>query len=163
MEIRTAQPGDLPALLAIYNYEVTHGTATFDLAEKTLAERKLWFDAHNRENHPLICACAGGEILGYASLSPYREKEAYAGTVELSLYVAPDHRGKGVGKALMTAILALAREDKRTHSVISVITEGNAASMHLHEVFGFTFTGALREVGYKFGRYLGIANYELLV
>ena len=163
MEIRIAQPDDLPALLDIYNYEVTHGTATFDLTEKSLAERKVWFDAHNRDNHPLLTACEGSEVLGYASLSPYREKEAYAGTVELSVYVAAAHRGKGVGRALTAAILALAREDERTHCVVSVITEGNEASVHLHESFGFTLSGVLHEVGYKFGKYLDILNYELLV
>lgn len=163
MEIRTALPSDLPEMLEIYNYEVKNGTATFDLTEKTLEERKIWFDAHNRENHPLLVACEGVRVLGYASLSPYREKQAYAGTVELSVYVAPACRGRGVGTALMQAILALAKEDRRTHTVISVITQGNAQSVRLHERFGFSYSGTLHEVGYKFGKYLDVENYELKV
>ena len=87
MEIRKAQEADLPALLDIYNYEVEHGTATFDLHPKTLEERREWFDQHPGGRHILLSAVEDGRAVGYASLSPYREKEAYAATVELSIYV----------------------------------------------------------------------------
>lgn len=102
-------------------------------------------------------------VVGYASLSPYREKEAYASTVELSIYIHQDYRRRGIATALMRAILELAKEDGRTHLVVSVITSGNEASARLHERFGFTFCGTMRDVGMKFGVYQAIDNYTLVV
>lgn len=163
MKLRMAQQADLPRLLEIYNYEVCNGTATFDIHPQTLEQRQVWFDAHNVENHPLYVAEQDGVVTGYASLSAYREKEAYAATVELSIYVAPEYRKQGIASALMEFILQKAREDARTHNVVSVITAGNEASVRLHRRFGFTFCGTIPEVGCKFGRLLGIDNYSLIV
>jgi len=163
MRIRTAYQADLPALLDIYNYEVVNGTSTLDLHPRTMEERQVWFDEHNVDNHPLIAAEENGTVIGYATLSAYRVKEAYRSTVELSIYVHPAHRKKGVASALMEAILTLAREDERTHMVVSVITSGNEASTALHRKFGFTHGGTIPEVGMKFGRYLDIDNYFLKV
>lgn len=163
LTIRPAALRDLEALTAIYNYEVEHGVATLDLTPRTLAERRVWLDAHNVDNHPLLVAEADGVIVGYASLSSYRPKEAYRTTVELSVYIAPDRRGQGVAAALMTELLALARQDPDTRAVVSVITSGNEASRHLHEKFGFTFCGTVPDVAFKFGRSLGIDHYRLSV
>lgn len=161
--IRTAQESDLPALLDIYNYEIANTTATFDMKERTLEERRGWFDAHNVENHPLIVGEICGQVVGYASLSPYRLLEAYRETVELSVYVDRRFRGRGIGKKLMQAILDDARSRKDVHCVVSVITATNETSIRLHEQFGFRFCGAIHEVGQKFGKRLDIVNYELLV
>lgn len=161
--IRIAQREDVPTLLDIYNYEVEYGVATFDLQPKTLEQRMKWFEEHNVNHHPLIVAEVDGVVAGYASLSSYREKEAYQSTVELSVYVAPDYRGQGVATALMEAILKLAKEDDTIHTVVSVITGGNEASVKLHGKFGFTFCGRMKEVGMKFGRLLDIDNYQLFV
>ena len=163
MRIRIAREEDLPALLAIYNYEVRHGVATFDTEEATLPGRRAWLLAHNRDNHPLFVAEEGGAVLGYVSLSVFSAKPAYDGTVELSLYVAPDARGRGVGGALLEHIISWARQDARTHALISIITAENAVSRHLHERLGFRLCGTLHEVGWKFGRWLDVAYYELKV
>ena len=163
MEIRVARREDLQQLLDIYNYEVVHGVATLDLQPKSLEEWGQWFDAHNIKNHPLLVAEQAGRVAGYASLSPYRSKEAYRSTVELSIYIGPDFRHQGVATALMEAILRGARQDPETHTVVSVITDGNEASRKLHEKFGFTYCGAIREVGMKFGAYQDILNFSLIV
>ena len=163
MRIRKALLTDLPEMLDIYNYEVTNGTATFDLNKQTLEQRKVWFEAHNIENHPLYVADEDGTVAGYVSLSAYREKEAYRSTVELSVYIHPNYRGKGFATKLMQFILDEAHRDESIHTVVSVITSGNEASIKLHEKFGFTFGGTLKEVGIKFGRYLDIDNYYLPV
>lgn len=163
LTIRPAALRDLEALTAIYNYEVEHGVATLDLTPRTLAERRVWLDAHNVDNHPLLVAEVDGVVVGYASLSSYRPKDAYRTTVELSVYIAPDRRGQGVAAALMTELLALARQDPDTHAVVSVITSGNEASRRLHEKFGFTFCGTVPDVAFKFGRSLGIDHYRLSV
>lgn len=161
--IRKAETQDIPALLEIYNYEVKNGVATLDINEKTQAQWTEWFLRHNIKNHPLIVLEENGVIKGYASLSSYREKEAYSSTVELSIYVHPRFRGQGAGTALMNEILNMAREDKTVHTVVSVITSGNAASERLHDKFGFSFCGKIKEAGIKFGEFVDISNYQLIV
>ena len=163
MRIRKAEQKDLVALLDIYNYEVINGVSTLDLNPRTLAERQIWFDQHNVENHPLYVAEIDGRIAGYSSLSSYREKEAYKSTVELSIYISPDYRKRGIATALMEFILEEAKADARTHSVVSVITAGNEASCKLHEKFGFTFCGTVPQVGMKFGKFQDIVTYSLIV
>lgn len=163
MLIRQATRADVPAMAEIYNDEVLSGVATLDLHPRTLQDRVEWFEAHNVDNHPLIVAEEEGEVAGYASLSPYREKEAYRSTVELSIYVSRAHRRKGVATRLMQEILDQAKQDARTHLVVSVITAGNQASVSLHARFGFAYCGTIHEVGEKFGRLLDIENYELKV
>ncbi|MCR5640662.1 MAG: GNAT family N-acetyltransferase [Lachnospiraceae bacterium] len=163
MEIRKANVNDLPEMLDIYNYEVEHSTVTFSLAPRGMEEGKHWLFEHNIRNHPMIVAEEDGVILGYASLSGYREHEAYDSTVELGVYVHRDHRREGIGKALMEHIIRMAKEDEKTHVIISVITADNQPSISLHEKFGFTCSGILHECGFKFGAYHGVANYEMIV
>lgn len=163
MVIREARIKDLEQILEIYNYEVVNGVATLDLKPKTLADWKVWFYQHNVDNHPLYVAEEDKQILGYVSLSTYREKEAYKTTVELSVYVRAENRGQGVASALMEFILQVAREREDTHVVVSVITSGNKASRRLHQKFGFECCGVIREVGMKHGAYQDIENYQLVV
>lgn len=163
MIIRTARPEDLEELLAIYNYEVEYGTATFDLNPKTMEEREVWFYQHNIKNHPLIVAEYEGSVAGYASLSSYREKEAYEKTVELSVYIAPFFRRRGIARKLLEVILDRARQDENIHTIISVITGGNEASIKLHDEFGFTYCGTMKAVGEKFGKLLDIVNYQIIL
>ena len=163
MTIRKAERKDIEALLYIYNHEVVKGVSTLDINPRTIEQWTEWFECHNIKNHPLIVCEDEGVITGYASLSSYRAKEAYASTVELSIYVHPEYRGKGVGSVLMGEIIAMAKADETVHTVVSVITSGNAASERLHNKFGFIFSGIIKEVGVKFGKYLDISNYYLIV
>ena len=163
MHIRKAQEKDLPALLEIYNYEVENGCATLDITPRTMEEWQAWYRAHNVDNHPLYVCIVDGKAVGYASLSQYRVKEAYKATVELSIYISPHHRRKGLATAMMEFIINEAKADPGIHCVVSVITSGNEASCALHAKFGFEFCGTIREVGRKFGEYIGIDNYCLIV
>ena len=163
MTIRKAERKDIETLLEIYNHEVLHGVSTLDINAKTTDQWTVWFENHNIKNHPLIVCEDQGIIVGYSTLSSYREKEAYASTVELSIYVHPEHRGRGIGSVLMSEIIAMAKADETVHTVVSVITSGNAASEKLHSKFGFAFSGTIKEVGMKFGEYLDISNYYLIV
>lgn len=163
LTIRKARQEDLPSLLAIYNYEIENGTATFDLNPKTLEERQKWFDLHSGGKYLLLTAEEDGKAVGYASLSPYREWEAYAQTVELSIYVDAAHRRKGIGDQLMQAILDYARQRDDIYTVVSVITGDNEKSIRMHEKYGFEDCGRLREVGMKFGRRLDVVNLQLFV
>lgn len=163
MGIRAAELKDMEAMLDIYNYEVDKGYATFDVTKKNIEERLEWFHAHNVDNHPLIVYEEAGKTVAYASLSPYRIKGAYAATVELSVYVHHNYRRRGIAFKLTEAILSIARERKDIHTVISVITGGNQASVRLHEKLGFRHCGTIREVGVKFGKLLDIENYQIMV
>ena len=163
MIIRKAERRDLKELLEIYNYEVVNGTATFDAVPRTEEERLVWFNEHNRDNHPLYVAEIDGAVAGYVSLSEFRTKSAYYETVELSIYVAGEYRRQGVAAAMMEFIIDLAKKDDTIHTIISVITGGNQISMQLHEKFGFTYCGSLTEVGHKHGKYLDVAYYQLMV
>ncbi len=162
MTIRKAEEKDLQALLSIYNYEVINGAATLDLTPKTIDEWKRWYMAHT-DSHVILTAEENGIPIGYASLSGYREKEAYSSTVELSVYIDPNYRNKGVATALMGEIIEIAKSDVAIHLIVSVITSSNKASEKLHQKFGFAYCGTLHEVGFKNGAYQSINNYELLV
>lgn len=163
MEIRWAEKRDLERLTEIFNYEVVNATSSFARRPRTAEEREAWFEEHDWDTHPLIVAEMDGRVAGYASLSTFRSYEAYEASVELSVYVDSDVRGQGIGKALMEHILGMARENDRIHTVISVITGDNETSIRLHEKFGFDCCGTLKEVGFKFGRYLDAAFYQLPV
>lgn len=160
--IRIAERRDIPAMTEIYNEQVRNGTATFDLEECSIENRTAWFEAHT-DRYVLLVDEREGEIAGYASLSQYRVKPAYDPTVELSVYVAPQFRRQGVGRGLMEDLLARARADESLHTVVSVITEGNAVSCRLHESLGFVHCGTVREAGRKFGRWIGIETYQIMV
>ena len=126
MKIRKADINDVEKMLEIYNYEVVNGVATLDIKPKTLEEWTVWFNKHSN-NHPIIVA-ENDEVMGYASLSEYREKEAYSSTVELSVYVGHEYRNRGVATELMKNIIEIAKNDDTIHMIVSVITSGNEAS-----------------------------------
>ncbi|WP_243297991.1 GNAT family N-acetyltransferase [Bacillus litorisediminis] len=161
LHIREAVLNDLPAMLEIYNEAVRTLTATFDLEEQTLEERTLWFEKFN-ERYPLIVAELNGEVVGYSSLSKFREKPAYSQSTELSIYISSKHRGYGIGSALMKEILRRAKK-LGYHTVIAGITAGNEESIKLHEKFGFEYMGRFKEVGYKFGEWQDVLNYQYMI
>lgn len=163
MIIRPARENDLPALLRIYNSEVELGEATLDLNPRTLDEWREWFFAHGTDAHFILVAEENVKPVGYASLSEYRQKEAYSSTAELSVYIDRGFRRRGAASALMEAVLEKARGCGTLHSVVSVITAGNEASERLHAKFGFTFCGTMHEVGFKHGKYRDIDNFELIL
>ena len=161
--IQLITKNDISACLAIYNYEVEHGVATLDLEPRTLEEWHEWYNAHSDEHHPIIVGIINDVVVGYASLSPYRLKDAFKSTVELSIYIHQDYRGQGVATRLMEHILEMAKADTMIHNVVSVITAGNEGSTKLHNRFGFTYCGLTPEVGFKHGKYQDTETYALLV
>lgn len=161
--IRLIAEDDVFACLSIYNYEVEHGVATLDLEPRTLEEWHEWYNAHSDEQHPIIVGTIDDGVVGYASLSPYRLKDAFKSTVELSIYIHQNYRGRGVATRLMEHILEMAKADTMIHNVVSVITAGNEGSTKLHNRFGFTYCGLTPEVGFKHGKYQDTETYALLV
>ena len=161
--IRSIAKDDVFACLSIYNYEVEHGVATLDLEPRTLEEWREWYNVHSDEHHPIIVGTVNDVVVGYASLSPYRLKDAFKSTVELSIYIHKDYRGQGVATQLMERILEMAKADTMIHNVVSVITAGNEESTKLHNRFCFTYCGLTPEVGFKHGKYQDTETYALLV
>ncbi|WP_124727472.1 GNAT family N-acetyltransferase [Staphylospora marina] len=159
--IRAARPEDLPALTGIYNHAVIHTTATFDLEPQSLEERKRWMESHG-PLHPLLVAEEDGNVLGYCGILPYRTKPAYSRTVEISVYVHPEARRRGVAGRLMEAMIQLARSLKH-HVIIAGITGGNEASFRLHRKYGFREVGVLKEVGFKFGAWQDVHFFQLML
>jgi phosphinothricin acetyltransferase len=153
-DIRKAVLTDVPAITEIYNEAILTTSATFDTEPKTVIDRKKWFKAHGPRN-PVIVAEIDGNVIGWASLSEWSTRCAYADTVELSLYIKETFRNRGIGKLLMQAVLG---EGKKAglHTVISRITGGNDVSINLHHQFDFKDIGVMKEVGNKFGTLLDV-------
>lgn len=159
--VRPANEADLQAVTDIYNEAVLTTTATFDVEPKSLADRRAWFAEHGGR-YPLLVAEEDGRVLGWGSLSPYGRRPAYRYSVEDSIYVASAHRGKGVGGALLSALVARAR-DLGFHAVMGRVVTGNDVSIRLHEKHGFQLVGREREVGWKFGCWLDLVVMELVL
>jgi phosphinothricin acetyltransferase len=161
LTVRLARPDDAEPTRRIYNREVTGSTVTFDLRPRTLEEQRLWIEEHSGA-HPALVALVGDEVVGFASLSPYRSRPAYSTTVEDSVYVDADQRGRGVGRLLLTEALNLAATSG-FHAVMARIVGTHEASIGLHRACGFELVGIEREVGRKFGRWLDVALMQRLL
>lgn len=157
--VRDASPEDRPAIVAIYNEAIERSTATFDLEPVTVEQRQDWFSQFG-EGWPLLVCEREGEIAGYAYYVPYRTKPAYSRTVEVTVYVHAAHRQEGVGRALYRELIDRARA-RSIHVLVAVIADRNAASEALHRAFGFVAVGRLREVGWKFGRWVDTDFWQL--
>ena len=162
MELRSARPGDAEAIRSIYNAAVTGSTATFDLRPRTEAEQQAWMADHDGAHPALVAADDDGTVLGFGSLSPYRDRPAYATTVEDSVYVDSSRRGQGVGRALLEELVRLATR-LGFHTVVARVGEANDASIRLHVACGFELVGTEREIGRKFGRWLDVVVLQRML
>ena len=161
MQIRKARLTDIPAITEIYNEAVLTTTATFDTEVKSDEERRVWFENHG-ERHPIIVVEYEQKIAAWGSLSAWSPRAAYDNTVESSLYVKSEFRGKGIGRALQNALIELATEIGH-HTLLAQITTENEVSIALHEKTGFRTVGVLQQVGKKFGRQLDVAILQRLL
>jgi phosphinothricin acetyltransferase len=159
--LRSAAASDMPAVTAIYREAVLHGTASFEIDPPPEEEMLRRFRALVDAGYPYLVAEINGAVAGYAYAGPYRTRPAYRFTVENSVYVAPEAQGKGVGSALLQALIE-ACTAQRYRLMIAVIGDsGHYASIGLHRRLGFRFCGTLHAVGYKFGRWLDSVIMEL--
>ena len=160
--LRDARPEDLPDLLAIYNDAVLNTTAIWNETPVDLANRQAWFELRAVQGYPILVAVDDSGVLGYASFGDWRPFEGFRYTVEHSVYVRGDQRGKGLGPVLMEALIERARAGGK-HVMVAAIESGNAASIRLHERLGFVVTGQMAQVGVKFGRWLDLTFMQRVV
>jgi L-amino acid N-acyltransferase YncA len=161
MQVRRARLDDADALREFYNLEVTTSTVTFDLVPRSPAEQRAWL-AERSGAHAVVVAEEGDEILGFGSLSPYRDRPAYTTTVEDSVYVRRDVQGRGVGRALLAELVTVATASG-FHTVIARVVGGHEASLALHRRHGFVLVGTEREIGRKFNRWLDVVVLQRLL
>ena len=150
------------AILDIFNDAIVNSTALYDYQPRTTQNMVSWFEAKRAGGFPVIgIEDAQGRLLGFCSWGSFRAYPAYKYTVEHSVYVHMDHRGKGLGKLLMNALIDAARQSDKVHALIGAIDAANSGSISLHERLGFQHVGTLPQVGFKFGRWLDLAFYQL--
>lgn len=160
--IRLATENDLEAILAIYNDAILNTTAVYTYQAKTLEERQYWFHKKEEEGYPLWVYEHDGKVVGYATYGSFREWPAYKYTVEHSLYVHKDFRNHGIGSTLLKTLIQDANS-KGYATLVAGIDASNANSIHLHKKLGFISAGIIHKAGYKFGQWLDLAFYELLL
>lgn len=160
-EIRAARESDIPDIREIYNYYVTNSVVTFDEKRWTLAQWREKFTHLAKLGMPFLVAEAPtGQVLGYALVQPWKSKSAYRYTVEDSIYLGQAAAGKGLGRALLTALVEASQQAGIREIVAAISDRGAESSIALHQRLGFAEVGRMGRVGFKFGRWLGVVYLQ---
>lgn len=150
-------------ILAILNDAILHSTALYDYEPRTMASMTTWFENKRKGNYPVIGIINDdNQLMAFGSYGPFRAWPAYKYTIEHSLYVQKDHRGKGLGKQILAELIKNA-ERQNYHCMMAGIDSNNASSIKLHQAFGFVLCGTMRQVGFKFNQWLDLEFYQLLL
>jgi phosphinothricin acetyltransferase len=161
--VRPAECADLSAMLEIYNDAVLHTTASADLEPRTFESHTVWYQEHKRDGYPVfVAATREGQVVGWSSLSQYRERYGYRFTAEDSVYIHPAWRGRGIGKLLIPPLIEAGRA-QGLHVLLAGITADNEASLRLHARFGFEPVAHFHETIHKFGRWLDLVYMERIL
>ena len=158
--IRPAQTTDIPAILAIYNDAVLNTTASYDYEPSTLQQRTLWYEQHQQQGFPVLVAVNEADtVVGWGSLSKFREKIGYQFSVEHSVYVDAAQRRQGTGRLILQALIEAAQAMGK-HTMIGGVDASNEASLCLHRSLGFEQAAHFKQVGYKFDRWLDLVFFQ---
>lgn len=161
--IKSCEERHLLAIMDIFNEAIVHSTALYDYKPRSLEMVQSWFFQKKAKRYPVIGIFDDQDILmGFATFGSFRERPAYKYTVEHSVYVRSDARGKGLGTVLLKEIVARA-EQQDYHTIIGGIDASNLVSIKLHEKEGFVFCGLIKECGFKFGKWLDLAFYQKIL
>ncbi|WEG14570.1 GNAT family N-acetyltransferase [Pullulanibacillus sp. KACC 23026] len=158
--LRDATESDVPEILEIYNDAIIHTTAVYTYEPETLENRLDWFRDRRENSYPVVVLEDGGKIRGFATYGAFRPKPAYKYSIEHSVYVHKEYRGKGAGKLLMREVIKRA-EASGYATLIAAIDATNQESIALHQKLGFYHSGTIRRAGFKFGKWLDLAYYQL--
>ncbi len=162
MNIRAATQADLPAILEITNEVIANTKAIYAYVPQTLEERARWFADLKSDGWPVIVAEANGQVVGFGSIAVFRTRPAYKYTAEHSVHVHADHRGKGVGRTLLLALIEEARR-MELRTLVGGIDSGNTVSLKLHADHGFVETARMPNVAWKFGEWLELVFMQLVL
>ena len=160
--IRNANEDDLPKLLDIYNDIIINTTAVYQYEIHTIEMRREWFAAKKQQGFPVFVAEEDDLVVGFSTIGTFRQWQAYKYSVENSVYVASDQRGKGIGKLLIPPLIDAAKQ-MDMHTIIAGIDATNEVSIRLHKNFGFEEVAHFKQVGYKFGRWLDLKFLQLML
>lgn len=162
MILRDATAADLPAINAIYNHYVLCSTCTYQMEPETAEGRLAWFSGRT-SRHPVIVVEAEGVVVGWGSLSAFHKREAFAGTVENSVYVHHEWQRRGLGRLLLEELLRRAEAEPSLHTIVAAISSDQEGSILLHGRLGFTDCGRIREAGRKFGRLMDMVYMQRML
>ncbi len=160
--IRLATEKDLAGILEIYNDAIVTTTAVYNYKPHTMEMRKKWFEDKVKSNIPVLVAEGNNQVAGFASYGPFRAWRAYKYSIEHSVYVHPHFRQQGIAKKLLHELIGTAKQ-KEVHTIIAGIDANNLISIYLHKQFGFEEIAHFKEVGYKFGKWLDLKFYQLIL
>ncbi|MFC3415931.1 GNAT family N-acetyltransferase [Algoriphagus hitonicola] len=160
--IRAAKLEDIPVILEINNYEILQTTVNYDIVPKTLEEQENWIHQKENAGFPILVAEINGRVEGFAFYGTFRPKYGYRFTVEHSVYIGPDSRGKGLGRKLMEQLIGIAKE-AGYHSMVGGIDSSNLGSLEFHRKLGFREVGRFKEIGHKFDKWLDLIFVQLLL
>ncbi len=161
--VRCQQKRHAAAILAIFNDAILNSTALYDYKPRTIEMMTDWFEAKSKGNFPVIgIENDAGELMGFGSYGMFRTWPAYKYSIEHSVYVDARFRGRGIGKQLLKEIVAAAQQQDY-HCLVGGIDTTNAVSIRLHESLGFVHCGTIRHAGFKFGQWLDLAFYQLIL
>ena len=163
MQLRPCTEQQLPEILDIYNDAILNTTALYDYKIRTMEMMHVWYANKQKGNYPVVGAFDEHDtLLGFSTYGMFRVQPAYKYTVEHSVYVRPDKRGSGIGMILLKEIIKKA-EEQDYHVIVGAIDASNGVSIKLHEKEGFEFCGLIKQSGYKFGQWLDLAFYQLIL
>jgi len=158
--VRAAQRADIPAITAIYRPAVLHGTASFELEPPTEDEMARRYEAITGGGFPYIVAEVDNTVVGYGYVNAFRPRPAYRFSIENSVYVAPNQQGKGIGRALLDALVRIATAQGYRQMIAVIGDSKQSASIGLHRALGFTFAGTIHSAGFKHDRWLDIVMMQ---
>jgi len=162
-KIKSCNEKQLPEILEIFNEAILNSTALYDYKPRTMETMKVWYVAKLKGQYPILGLFDSKDsLLGFASYGSFRNWPAYKYSIEHSIYIRSDLRGRGLGKVLLKEIIKSA-EAQDYHIIIGGIDASNIASIKLHEKEGFVFAGTIKQAGYKFGRWLDLSFYQLIL
>ncbi|RNC88500.1 MAG: N-acetyltransferase [Allomuricauda sp.] len=162
ISVRKAEKRDVTAILAIVNYEILNSTLLYDYEERTFQQQLTWFEQKEREKMPVIVAELETQVIGFGTYGIFRPWDAYQFSVEHSIYVTKEFRGKGVGKRLLTQLIELAKTNGY-HTMIAGVDGSNKKSFEFHKNFGFEEIGTFKEIGFKFNKWLDLRFLQLFL
>ena len=161
--IKTCDEAQLPEIMEIFNEAIINTSSVYDYNPRTMDDMMTWYYAKIKGDYPLIGLFDQHEnLLGFGTYGTFRGQPAYKYSIEHSVYVRTDVRGNGLGKVLLTEVIKRAILDDY-HVIVGGIDSGNATSIRLHDKMGFKFSGTVKHAGYKFGKWLDLSFYQLIL